>query len=185
MAPTRIEERQANLLGALGLAIVDRLQLAGLTGRGRTMSDTAALIHLRLRPGENIDFLAHVLAISHSAAVRLIDRLEAAGLVERRAALDARARALILTQAGEKAAVHALAARLAVLGDLLDLLSAAERQRLEPLLEKLLAGMAGDRWQARHLCRLCDFWTCDDPACPVDRAATFAGEAASTSRLSG
>jgi MarR family transcriptional repressor of emrRAB len=179
MPRTRRQERQANLLGALGLAIVDRLQLAPATGDGRTMTDTAALIHLRLRPGENIDFLARVLAISHSAAVRLIDRLEATGFVERRAAPDARARALVLTQAGETAAVRALVVRLAVLGDLLDLLSAAERRRLELLLEKLLAGMAGDRWDARHICRLCDFRTCDHPACPVDRAATLAGDAAS------
>jgi MarR family transcriptional regulator, negative regulator of the multidrug operon emrRAB len=172
-------QRQANLLGALALAIVDRLRVVAAPER-RTVSEAAALIHLRLRPGENIDFLARVLALSHPAAVRLVDRLEAAGLVERRTAPDARARALVLTRAGRNAAAHALANRIAVLGEILDMLSAAERQQLEPLLEKLLAGMAGTRWEARHTCRLCDFPTCDDPACPVDRAATDPDDGAFT-----
>jgi DNA-binding MarR family transcriptional regulator len=162
--------RRANLLGALALAIVDRMQAALFGPDERGFSSTAALLHLRLRPGRNIDFLARLLRISHPATVRLVDRLEDDGLIERRPGLDARERALVLTKAGERAAVAALAARLEALADLLEPLTAAERRQLEPLLEKLLAAMTGDRWQARHTCRLCDFAACDDPACPVDRA---------------
>jgi MarR family transcriptional repressor of emrRAB len=162
--------RQANLLGALAVAVMDRLhdELTGTDERG--LSGVAALIHLRLRPGENIDFLARLLDISHPATVRIVDRLETEGLVERRSGRDARSRLLVLTSSGRRAALAALRARLELLEDVLAPLTAAERRQLEQILEKLLAGLVEDRWDARHTCRLCDFVTCDDPECPVDRA---------------
>jgi MarR family transcriptional repressor of emrRAB len=162
--------RRANLLGAFALGAVDRLRNA-VQGDDRSLSASAALIHVRLRPGQTIDFLARVLDISHPATVRLVDRLEDDGLVERRPGGDRRSRALVLTRAGNEAAVTALAKRLEVLDDLLAPLTVAERRQLESLLEKLLAGMTEDRWSARNLCRLCDFPTCANPSCPVDRAA--------------
>jgi DNA-binding MarR family transcriptional regulator len=162
--------RQANLLGALAVAVIDRMhdELTGADERG--LSGTAALIHLRLRPGENIDFLARLLDISHPATVRIVDRLEAEGLLERRSGRDARARLLVLTPAGRRAALAALRMRLELLEEVLAPLTAGERRRLEQILEKLLGGLVEDRWDARHMCRLCDFITCDDPECPVDRA---------------
>jgi hypothetical protein len=47
-------------------------------------------------------------------------------------------------------------------------LSPTERRQLETLLEKLLSGVANTRWDARHVCRLCDFAICSSPYCPVD-----------------
>jgi DNA-binding MarR family transcriptional regulator len=165
------------MLGALALAVVDRLREAVAAERERSLSGSAALIHLRLRPGQPIDFLARVLGVSHPAAVRLVDRLEEEGLVERRAGADARSRALVLTPPGQRAAAAALSERLDVLGGVLEPLSAAERRQLEPLLEKLLAAMTDDRWSARHICRLCDFPVCESPTCPVDRATVEPSEA--------
>ena len=49
-------------------------------------------------------------------------------------------------------------------------LTAAERRQLEPVIEKLLGALTSDRWNARHICRLCDIPTCEMPACPVDQA---------------
>jgi hypothetical protein len=92
-------------------------------------------------------------------------------LLERRPARDGRARALVLTRAGEAVATRILAQRALFLAGLLAPLSAPERRQLEALLEKLLASAVDDRWQARHVCRLCDFAICADPACPVDAAA--------------
>jgi MarR family transcriptional regulator, negative regulator of the multidrug operon emrRAB len=142
----------------------------------RGLTATAALNHLRLRPGQNIDFLARLLQISHPAAVRLVDRLESEGLVERRADReDARSRKLVLTRAGQRAAVAAATKRFELLDEILAPLTAAERRRLEPLLEKLLAGLTSDRWDARHICRLCDIPTCESPSCPVDKAVVEPG----------
>ena len=84
MHRSRRASRQANLLGALAIAVVDRLHQARADDDGRGLTATAALDHLRLRPGQNIDFLARLLHISHPAAVRLVDRLAADGLLERR-----------------------------------------------------------------------------------------------------
>ena len=171
MHTSRRNARQANLLGALAIAVTDRLHQARAGDDGRGLTATAALTHLRLRPGQNIDFLARVLHISHPATVRLVNRLEAEGLVERRpGGPDARSRALVLTPAGQQAALAAASKRLEVLSQLLSPLTAAERHRLEPVLEKLLGALTTGRWEARHICRLCDLPTCQLPACPVDQA---------------
>jgi MarR family transcriptional regulator, negative regulator of the multidrug operon emrRAB len=171
---SRRRARQANMLGALALAAVDRLWTA-VADDERSLSASAALIHLRLRPGQTIDFLARVLGISHPATVRLVDRFEVDGLVERRPGRDGRSRALVLTSAGRRAAAAVLANRRAVLDDLLAPLSAPERRQLEMLLEKLLDAVPVDRWAARHTCRLCDFPTCAHPSCPVDSAVDEQG----------
>lgn len=171
MHTSRRAPRQANLLGAFAIAVTDRLHQAKADDDGRSLTATAALNHLRLRPGQNIDFLARLLHISHPATVRLVNRLQAEGLVERRPGEeDARSRTLALTPAGEQAAVAAARKRLAVLTGMLSPLTATERRQLEPVLEKLLSALTNDRWDARHICRLCDFPTCKVPACPVDQA---------------
>jgi MarR family transcriptional repressor of emrRAB len=162
MHTSRRASRQANLLGALAVAVVDRLHQARADDDGRGLTATAALNHLRLRPGQNIDFLARLLHISHPATVRLVDR--------RPDEDDARSRTLVLTPAGQRAALAAAGQRLEVLGQMLSPLTAAERRQLEPVLEKMLGAVTTDRWDARHLCRLCDFPTCRKPACPVDQA---------------
>src|SRR5438067_12888421 len=108
--------RQANLVGALAVAVVDRLHDARVDDDGRSLTATAALNHLRLRPGQNIDFLARLLQISHPATVRLVDRLEAEGLVERRPdSDDARSRTLLLTRTGQRVALAATKTRPQVL----------------------------------------------------------------------
>jgi DNA-binding MarR family transcriptional regulator len=176
MHTSRRASRQANLLGALALTVVDRLHEARADDDGRGLTATAALNHLRLRPGQNIDFLARLLHISHPAAVRLVNKLEAEGLVERRPGeRDARSRALVLTPAGQRAALAAARQRLDVLNQMLSPLTAAERRQLEPVLEKLLGALTIDRWDARHICRLCDLPTCEMPACPVDQAVPEPG----------
>jgi hypothetical protein len=92
-------------------------------------------------------------------------------VLERRSAPDGRARALFLTRAGQALASRILAKRARALLDVLAPLSADERRQLEPVLEKLLGGVVMNRWDARRVCRLCDFPTCADPDCPVDVAA--------------
>src|ERR1700733_3312322 len=123
--------RQANLFGALAIAVVDRLQEVRADDDGRGLTATAALTHLRLRPGQNIDFLARLLHISHPATVRLVNRLEADGLVERRPGQDdARSRTLVLTIAGQRAALAAAKKRLKLLDQMLSPLTTAEKRQL-------------------------------------------------------
>jgi MarR family transcriptional repressor of emrRAB len=167
------DRRDANLLGATAVAISDRLVAA--IGQGRGLSTAAALIHIRQRPGETVHFLARVLGLTHSGAVRLDDRLSNDGLVQRGPGADRRSLALYVTPAGDRAARAALDEREQVLSAALSALKVSEQAQLTELLEKLLARLAGDRWSARHICRLCDFPRCSRDTCPVDQSASEAG----------
>ena len=107
------DRRTANLLGALVVALGDRAGAAVQDGAGVSGSDAAALVTLRnYAEDEPLDLLRRALALSHPGVVRLADRLQARGLVERhRSHRDGRAVALRLTPAGRRAADAALGAR--------------------------------------------------------------------------
>jgi DNA-binding MarR family transcriptional regulator len=162
-------DRLPQLLGALSLAATDRFRGAVEGSLGRAGAHAAALVHLEAHPGGSLTSLAAVLGISPPAAVKLADRLAADGLLERRPGADGRTRALHLTPAGRAAAAQVLSARADELGGLLDTLEPAERQALEPLLEKLVGALADDRPLALQVCRLCDRDACcgSGPDCPL------------------
>ena len=164
------ELREANLVGAFALEVTDRVRSAMLEQGERSVAAAAALIHVRLRPGESIEFLARVVGISHPAAVRLVDRLEEQRLVERRSGTDDRSLALHLTQRGTRVAERALRRRERELAGVLAPLTRGERETFAALAAKLLVAGTTDRWAARHTCRLCDFPACAHPVCPVDVA---------------
>ncbi len=106
-------------------------------------------------------------------AVKVAGRLAADGLLDRRPGPDRRTRALHLTAKGCRASTRVLAERAAELDHVLAVLDREDRARLEALLEKLVAGLAGDRAGALTVCRLCDRSTCcGAPAgCPLQHTA--------------
>jgi DNA-binding MarR family transcriptional regulator len=159
------DERTGNLLGALALTLADEI------GTG---SDAAALITLRnYAEGEPLDLLRRALALSHPGVVRLADRLERRGLVERRRSeRDGRAVALRLTPAGRRAADEAQAARADAVDTALAALGTDERRALDGMLERMLAAHTTDSTASLVICRLCDPHVCGHPAsCPVTLAA--------------
>ncbi len=166
--------RDANLLGALAVAAADALHRSSETAARHGAGAPAALVALANDPGQSIERLRHRLALSHSGAVRLVDRLAAEGLVERRPALDARSRTLLLTTRGRATAEAIREERERVLRGALDALEPDEQAVLVALLEKLLAGLTPDRAAADRICRLCDERACEanGERCPVDVAAT-------------
>ena len=153
-------DRLAQLLGALSLSASDRVRTSVDTSLGRAGAHAAVLVHLDAYPGASVQALADVLRVSQPAAVKLINRLAADGLLERRQGPDQRTRALHLTARGRSAAARVLEDRAAQLDPLLEVLDSGERERLEPLLEKLVAALAGDRPDALTVCRLCDRTSC-------------------------
>jgi DNA-binding MarR family transcriptional regulator len=159
------DERTGNLLGALALTLADHI------GTG---SDTAALITLRnYAEGEPLDLLRRALALSHPGVVRLADRLERRGLVERRRSeRDGRAVALRLTATGRRAADDALTARADAIDTALAALGRGERTTLAGILERMLAAQTTDSTASLVICRLCDPDVCGHPdRCPVTQAA--------------
>lgn len=171
---TESYSKAANLLGALALAVSDLLGEATEQGEdGLAASGPAALVTLAHYPGQPIVTLGKTLGLTHSGAVRLADRMEAAGLVRRAASGRGRALALQLTEPGRRAAARVLARRQAAVEELIGLLEPGEASELERLAGRLLAVMTTDRSSARRLCRLCDEPLCAGEAagCPVDHAA--------------
>lgn len=162
-------DRLSQLLGALSLSASDRVRSSVDASLGRAGAHAAALVHLDAYPGDSVQALADVLSVSQPAAVKVVNRLAGDGLLDRRPGADGRTRALHLTAEGRAAAGRVLADRSAQLDGVLEVLDRDERERLEPLLEKLVAALAGDRPAALTVCRLCDRGSCcGAPAgCPL------------------
>jgi DNA-binding MarR family transcriptional regulator len=163
-----------NTIGALALALDDRITKTFGEHAATGSSRAGALVSLYVRGSLNIDALRRILDIKHSTCVRLADHLEAAGLVRRRpSSRDRRAVELELTDVGEDAARELLSARNDVIASALAPLSRTDRVQLARLVALMLRELTTDRTSARHICRLCDHSACRhaDP-CPVDAAAT-------------
>jgi len=166
--------RAGNLLGALSLSIADRT--ADAVGGASGQSQTAAIALSALDQfldDPSIDLLRRVLGLTPSGAVRLVDRLEAAGYVSRRPGRDGREVSLRLTAAGRRAAGRVTAARGEVLEHALSGLSKGERRAFENALERVLPGLMRGPGATRWMCRLCNMGACgrDDGRCPVANAA--------------
>ncbi len=163
---TRETLRTANLLGAAVLGLHDELKQTVEKRSGRSGEAPAALSALGHQPGLSNDALSRLLGLTHTGTVRLIDRLVADGLVERRpAARDKRGVALYLTAAGETVRREILEDREAALVPLVSRLSSREQKTLATLLGKLLTAVSRDDTHKLRICRLCDSGVCED--CPI------------------
>jgi MarR family transcriptional repressor of emrRAB len=165
--------REANLLGALSLAVAERMDVATRAAAGQGGSAPAALAALgTYLEGSTIDGLRRPLGLTHSAAVRLVDRLVAAGQARREAGEDGRSVAIFLTATGRRAAARIHNDRMRALAEVLAPLDENERDDLSRLAGRLLGAVTTGREAARHLCRLCDPDACGhyDGRCPVTLA---------------
>lgn len=159
--------RDANLVAALAVAIGDAVTLAAEAAAPEPGPAAAALMLVAHLPGMSIDALRIGVGLSHPGAVRLVDRLAARGMLERRAsAEDGRRVALHLTAAGESAATGIADGRHRAVAQALDTLPAAERAAFVAATEKMLAALVAGPEDALRVCRLCDEAVCT--RCPVD-----------------
>ena len=164
-------DRTANLLGVVGLAVADRI---GDTARNilRHVGETpAALVVIGYGSGPSNDQLRRILELSHPGTVRLIDRLVADGLVERRKGPDKRTIALHLSKRGMALREELLKGRLAAIRPLLSPLTAEEQEAFAVLLHKMLSSMETTATERRTLCRLCDNRVCTNCPIPADEQA--------------
>jgi DNA-binding MarR family transcriptional regulator len=155
----------ANVLGAFGLVLADRL--AEASERVGGASDAAALVSLNgTRAGASIDGLAGICGLSHSGTVRLVDRLAAGGLLERRRGADQRSAAVFLTPAGRRAARRVLAERAAAVHSMLGVLTDDQQAALVAAAQAVLSELGPDEGR---VCRLCDLEACGRSrgSCPV------------------
>src|SRR3954452_260656 len=147
--------RNANLLGAFGIVLADALAEAGGD------SQAAALVAIGgPSAGASIEALSAVVGLSHSGTVRLVDRLEADGLVERRRGADHRSAALLLTPAGRRAARQALRKRGTQMQSVLSLLTDDQQTMLTDVAELVLGRLGARPGAEQRVCRLCDVDAC-------------------------
>jgi DNA-binding MarR family transcriptional regulator len=171
MHQSRRRRREANLLGVLALEVAGRVTAATADAASLGAAAPAAIAALQLYPGCTIEELRRVVGLSQPGAVRLVDRLQSTGVVERRAGRDGRTVALALTDDGVAKAQRILEARLQAADDVLAVLDDDGRRALEPLLERLVGSLAADHGEARRVCRLCDVDACGHPdRCPITQA---------------
>ena len=169
--------RTANLLGALACEISDRLERLIKLHPNQTDSAAAALNVVAFYEGCSISQLSNVLRLSHPATVRLIDKLAADQVVERRETDDKRAVALFLTKKGRVRANQILVTRCDALRNIVGTLSAREQEQLGGLLEKLLRPLVRTAQESDYICRLCDSVSCPPDICPVHlEALAHAGD---------
>lgn len=161
-------DRTANLLGAVGLAVVDRIEQTARDVLNRAGETPAALVVIGYGLGPSNDQLRRILGLSHPGSVRLVDRLVADGLVERHQAQDKRAIALHLTEQGVLLREEMLNGRLAAIRPLLTPLTDAEQAGLATLLGKMLSQLATTDQERCTICRLCDDRACTDCPIPAD-----------------
>lgn len=162
-----MQGRVENLLGALVITLGDTLAERTEAVAGHGPSSPAALLGLLRRPGLSIATLRHSVGLSHSATVRLVDRLEADGLLSRRNAPDGREVSLVLTGKGRRRALKLVQERRRVLTRALAGLSTVDRRDLERLLGDLLRTQSRLVDDPTSICRLCELPVCPLRRCPV------------------
>src|SRR3954464_15148833 len=103
----------ANRLGAVAVTLSDAIREATEAATGMAGGIPAALVSLReWADGRSVDVLAEAMRVSHSRAVRVVDRLQEAGPARREADPSDGRRALVwLEPAGQELADRALEAR--------------------------------------------------------------------------
>jgi DNA-binding MarR family transcriptional regulator len=167
----------ANVVGALALVMADEMGRAVLAATGEergSVADAAALSALaQFLDGGSVDRVHRVLGLTPSGAVRLVDRLERAGLVVRGPGEDTRTRAVRLTTEGRRRAQAVRAARAAYLTGIVDGLDDDEVDLLRNLLARVATQVVEAKEGGPWTCRLCDLAACgrDRGECPTANAA--------------
>ena len=166
----------ANVLGAVSLQVMTRASAAMSAATGLSPVQVVAMVALaNYAEGGSTAQLSTSVDLSHSATVRLVDRLVQLGLVERRVgAGDGRVSAVHLTTQGRRTVTRLRRARQTALDEILAGLDEPSRRALAPVLDVLAAAEvvpAPDGIEtSRYVCRLCDADACGHPdGCPVTR----------------
>lgn len=157
----------ANRLAALATALDDAVHAET---EDLSPSAVAALQTIRQDGPLAIQDVARTIGLTHSATVRLVDRLEKDWLV-RRLSRKGREVRVEATARGRRRASQFQERRLSIAGGLVDALDPEERAVLAGLVDKLLAASVADAEGAVRTCRSCEREGCRKAGCPVEAAA--------------
>jgi MarR family transcriptional regulator, negative regulator of the multidrug operon emrRAB len=158
-----------NLLHAMATAIADRQMLTMTAGSGLSPSAVASVLTLGQHDQQSVSDLTSVTGLSHSAVVRLIDRLEADGLVQRSEEKQGRSVPIALTDAGRTEYERLRDRQSGFLEDILAELPSNDQQDLERLVSGILSAMTTSKSARDQICRFCDEGVCEQTSCPVEQ----------------
>ena len=161
-------DRLGNLLHALATAVADQHMLAMTAASELGASAVATVLTLGQYDGQSVSDLASVIGLTHSATVRLIDRLESDGLVQRSTQKQGRNVPVFLTHEGRVAYQNLRSQQSGFLDNLLADLSREDKENLERILAHLLSKLTTSRAARDHICRNCDEGICEQASCPVE-----------------
>ncbi len=157
----------ANVVTAWVMSSHDALAGAA-TAAGSGLRELAALTLVASHEGCSGEWLRARIGLTQSGAVRLVDRLQADGLLARSAG-SGRAIRLTATAEGRATLERWHAARNEALGRLTAGLDGPQVEQLAALLASALARQPRPRTAADSACRGCDWPACGTD-CPVDRS---------------
>lgn len=165
-------QRTANLLGAASLALTDRALSQAIRARPLSASSAAALVSLLPGPGLSVSELGRRVKLTQPAAARMVDALEADGLVERvPSTVNRRWVTVRATEQGTRLARELLHGRNAALLEAVTHLPESDQFVLANLLEKILEQIYRADGQGQRICRFCDRDSCIRSApCPIGEA---------------
>jgi len=168
------DARTANLLGAFLTGLHDHMsvrleQESAISGDG-----PAALVAIAYNEGRTVEFLRKTLTLSHSWTVRVVEKLEKAGLVQKKTGTDKRAVALYVTELGKRKVQGIVRARRRCLDEVLAAVPIKDHKKLTTMLERMLACITGDDDSAEAICKLCEVDVCPQNRCPVTLAVKAA-----------
>lgn len=146
-----------NKLAAVALAISD-----AALAKSEDLAPTAvaALISIRDQEPLSIGDIARIVGLTHSAAVRLVDRLEKDWLVRRQRRVG-REVMVEITARGRRRAQQLQDARLAAVAEFISDLDADDRSALERLVDKIIRLRRGGEMDSDQFCRMCHRGPCD------------------------
>jgi MarR family transcriptional repressor of emrRAB len=162
------DDQVINLFGALVLTVSSAMESNIDQAVSLSEGHSAALVAIVHHPDQSIDELSQVIKLSHSGAVRAVDRLVTAGLAIRAVGTDGRTVRLRVTQSGRRKVELILKARRTSLNTFISRLSPDEKRQLTNVCCKLLSEVAKSPSEAHRICRLCDESICfAKGSCPV------------------
>ncbi len=132
---------------------------------GRSLSELTALVSIQNCDQFHIGWLAETLALQHSSAVRVVDRLEQDGLISRLVKDAKKQVGLRITRKGATLARSVLAVRAQITEAYLAAIDVETQQRIATMIAPVIrAHTTSDKGLYQH-CALCDDGACAN--CPA------------------
>lgn len=162
-----------NLIGTLALKIHDLQMDAAINVSGLSPTSCACLISVDHQDTpQTISDIAAICKISHSAAVRLVEKLESLGYIHKTSLTsDGRKVFVDLTSGGYQMRDAILEARRSAIKPMLSKFSRSDWKTIEWAAGFILADMTESRLESEQICRYCDASACGGSNCPVEKKA--------------